>query len=272
MRTESSNRPIMPVVPEPFALIVGRADDDGAVRLMGALRRMGLRPEHTEMTDSRVEAPLVRIWFGSTSALIGRASAGTLDLADPHYPTTSLLAARLDETWRDPGRVWALIPETEAGSGPAGSLAVRLREYFKAMVLLIDLFDASHIFWAPARLWTDAPQFRDAIAEMLASGMPPVLHLVAFRRSDAPGGAVVRTRGLALFGGQEVEGRIPTGWTVAETVRRLARLALDILLNGPVAAPRRLRGLDLGEWVSLIPVADEAGGGGIVRVEFGSDL
>jgi hypothetical protein len=264
----------MPVVPEPFALIVGRSDEGGEAGFMGALRRMGLRPEPVAAKDRRAEAPLVRVWFGSASALIGRASADTLDLADPLHPdpATSQLASRLDETWRGAGRVWAVIPEAEGGLDTAGDLAVRLREYFKAMVLLIDLFDASHIFWAPARLWTDAPQFRDAIAEMLASGMPPVLHLVAFRRSDAPGGAVVRTRGLALFGGQEIEGAIPAGWTVAEMVRRLARLALDIILNGPVAAPRRLRGLDPGEWVSLTLVADEADGSGTVRVEFGSDL
>ena len=176
----------MPVAPEPFALIVARMDDGGEAGFMGALRRMGLRPEPVTTKDRRAEAPLVRVRFGSTSALIGRASADTLGLADPLHPLTSQLASRLDETWRDAGRVWAVIPEAEGGD-TAGDLAVRLREYFKAMVLLIDLFDASHIFWAPARLWTDAPQFRDAIAEMLASGMPPVLHLVAFRRSDAPG-------------------------------------------------------------------------------------
>lgn len=263
----------MPVVPEPFALIVGRMEDGGEVGFVNALRRMGLRPDPVEAKDARAEAPVFRLRFGSTSALIGRASVDTLDLADPLHPATSQLAPRLDETWRDAGRVWAVIPEAEGSLDTAGDLAVRLREFFKAMVLLIDLFDAGHIFWAPARLWTDAAQFREAVAEMLASGMPPVLHLIAFRRSDAPGGgAIVRTRGLALFGGQEIEGRIPVGWTVAEMVRRLARLALDILLNGPVAAPRRLRGLDPGEWVSLTPVADEADGSGTVRVEFGSDL
>src|SRR3546814_15721579 len=87
------------------------------------------------------------------------------------------------------------------------------------MVLLIDLFDASHIFWSPARLWSDAPQFRASIAEMLASGMPPVLHLVAFRRKDLRSGASITTRGLALFAGPELEARIPNGWTVAEMVQ-----------------------------------------------------
>lgn len=262
----------MPVAPEPLALIVGRADDGGEAGLAAALRRMGLRPEPLDPNDPRAEAPMFRLRFGSASALIGRASAATLDLADPRHPATSQLAARLGETWRGAGRVWVLIPEAGGGRDTPGNLAMRLREFFKTMVLLVDLFDASHIFWGPARLWTDAPQFREAIAEMLASGMPPVLHLIAFRRSEAAGGAVVRTRGLALFGEQEIEGRIPASWTVAEMVRRLARLALDIILNGPVTDARRLRGLDPGEWVSMVPTVGEAGGRTIVRVEFGSDL
>src|SRR3546814_2830630 len=84
---------------------------------------------------------------------------------------------------------------------------------------------------------------------MLASGMPPVLHLVAFRRRDAGDGAIMVTRGLALFAGQELEARIPGGWTVAEMVRRLSRLALDMMLNGPVHTARTMRGLDAGEWI-----------------------
>src|SRR3546814_10826771 len=109
-----------------------------------------------------------------------------------------------------------------------------MREFFKMMVLLIDLFDASHIFWSPARLWSDAPQFRASIAEMLASGMPPVLHLVAFGRKDLRSGASITTRGVALFAGQELEARIPNGWTVAEMVRRLSRLAPATKHTGPV--------------------------------------
>src|SRR3546814_8940786 len=88
---------------------------------------------------------------------------------------------------------------------------------------------------------------------MLASGMAPVLHLVAFRRKDLRSGASITTRGLALFAGQELEARIPSGWTVAEMVRRLSRLALDMMLNGPVHTARTMRGLDAGEWIDLLP-------------------
>src|SRR3546814_16751055 len=88
---------------------------------------------------------------------------------------------------------------------------------------------------------------------MLASGMPPVLHLVAFRRKDLRSGASITTRGLALFAGPELEARIPNGWTVAEMVRRLSRHALDMRLNGPVPTARTTRGPDAGAWMALSP-------------------
>ena len=154
---------------------------------------------------------------------------------------------------------------------PTTAQPTQMRQFFKMLVLLIDLFDASHLFWSPARLWSDAAQFRAAIAEMLASGMPPVLHLVAFRRREDAGGASMGTRGLALFGGQELEARIPEGWTVADMVKRLSRLALDMMLNGPVRHGRTMRGLESGEWIDLSPSPAAGGQRSSVIVEFGRD-
>lgn len=267
---------ILPVPPEPFALIVGaamRGDTDEA--LEASLRHMGLRPERFDGDTGDVAAslapPRFRLTFGAMSVLAGRAAGGALDMADPDHPSTSLLAASLPRDWRDDGQCWIFIPEGhDAAASPARQPA-RMREFFKMMVLLIDLFDASHIFWAPARLWSDAPQFRASIAEMLASGMPPVLHLVAFRRRETDAGASMGTRGLALFAGQELEARIPGGWTVAEMVRRLSRLALDMMLNGPIRHARTMRGLGAGEWIDVSP--QPAGGSrrSTVVVEFGND-
>lgn len=257
---------IFPAPPEPFALIAGQAlarDSEGAIET--ALRHMGLRPQRLDADPS---GPLrYRLHFASVSLLASTAPDEVLDQADPRDPSTSVLAASLPKDWRAGDRCWLFAVE---GDGSTEAQATRMREFFKMMVLLIDLFDASHIFWSPARLWSDASQFRASIAEMLKSGMPPVLHLVAFRQRDTGEGAVVRTRGLALFGGQEFEAPIPTGWTVAEMVKRLARLALDVILHGPVPEYRRLRGLGAGEWVSLSP----QGGGSptTVLVEFGSDF
>jgi hypothetical protein len=271
MQAGHSDASILSVPPEPFALIIGGAIREGTPSAVEAgLRRMGLRPESVADGtggDTWADGPLFRLRFGSASLLAGQASAAALDLADPLHPSTSLLASSLPREWCAPGHCWAFVPE---GGDRSAADPVQMREFFKTMVLLIDLFDASHFFWSPARLWSDAPQFRASIAEMLKSGMPPVLHLVAFRHHDTGEGAAVRTRGLAHFGGQELEGRIPSGWTVAEMVKRLARLALDIIINGPVAEPRRVRGLDAGEWVSLAPRGTEAPP--TVLVEFDSDF
>ena len=79
------------------------------------------------------------------------------------------------------------------------------------------------------------------------------------------------TRGLAPFAGQELEARIPDGWTVAEMVRRLSRLALDMMLNGPVEHERTMRGLESGEWIDLSPSPGVSGQRSTVVVEFGRD-
>ncbi|NIJ36193.1 hypothetical protein FHR22_000842 [Sphingopyxis panaciterrae] len=246
-----------------------RSDEE----LETAIRHMGLRPERARSDDSEIMAqiasPLLRLRFGRVSVLAGRAAGRALDLVDPAHPATSLLAASLPAGWRGDGQCWIFIPDDDGAC--AREQPTRRREFFKMMVLLIDLFDASHFFWSPARLWSDAPQFRASIAEMLTSGMPPVLHLVAFRRHEAEGAAYVGTRGLELFAGQELEGRIPEGWTVGDMVKRLARLSLDMMLNGPIREARRIRGLDAGEWVYLSPPPAGEGGRAHIRVEFGGD-
>ncbi|WP_439567999.1 hypothetical protein [Sphingopyxis sp.] len=276
MDVGNSDALILPVPPEPFALIVGaarRGDADDALET--ALRHMGLRPDRLTAKDAaiaaRIAAPRFRLHFGAVSVLAGRAADAALDTADPDHPSTSLLAARLPRDWRRAGHCWIFIPDPDPDAAAATEQPARMREFFKMMVLLIDLFDASHIFWSPARLWSDAPQFRASIAEMLVSGMPPVLHLVAFRRREDAAGASMGTRGLALFAGQELEGRIPGGWTVAEMVRRLSRLALDMMLNGPIRDARTMRGLEAGEWIDLSPSPRIGAQRSTVVVEFGHD-
>ncbi len=265
---------ILPIPPEPFALIVGAlaapADSDAIEALM---RRMGLQPEPLndgEGDQTGLLAPRFRLRFGGVSVLAGAAAPSMLDLADPADPGTSLLAASLPPGWRDAGACWLFFPDRD-NAAAATALPVQMREFFKMTVLLIDMFDASHIFWSPARLWSDAVQFRASIAEMLASGMPPVLHLVAFRRREVGGVDSIGTRGLAHFTGQELEAHIPPGWTVADVVRRLSRLALDAMLNGPIRYPRTMRGLDVGERIGVLPPVGGAASYATVRVEFGRD-
>ncbi|GEM_PF-2234549 len=276
MDVGNSDALILPVPPEPFALIVGDVMQRGSAdALETALRHMGLRPERVDDGPSGAGAliapPRFRLRFGAASVLAGRAADAALDAADPDHPSTSLLAASLPRDWRQGGRCWMFVPESDDDPAMSTEPPTRMREFFKMMVLLIDLFDASHIFWSPARLWSDAQQFRGSIAEMLTSGMPPVLHLIAFRRREDAAGASMGTRGLALFAGQELEARIPGGWTVAEMVRRLSRLALDMMLNGPVRGTRTMRGLEAGEWIDLLPQTAAGGQRSTVVVEFGTD-
>ena len=96
--------------------------------------------------------------------------------------------------------------------------------------------------------------------------MPPVLHLVAFRRHDSDEGEAVGTRGLMWFAGQELEAGMPPGWTVAEMIKRLARLALDMMLHGRFSDNRALQGLAPGETIRLTAVGGDRR---TVRVEFG---
>ena len=275
MDVGNSDALILPVPPEPFALIVGIAERGGPrEEIEASLRRMGLKPERVDRASDdiagQIAAPRFRLRFGAMSVLASPAAEASLDFADPEHPSTSLLAASLPQKWRENGSCWLFVPERDPEAPiVATGQPTRMREFFKMMVLLIDLFEASHIFWSPARLWSDAPQFRASIAEMLASGMPPILHLVAFRRKDDGDGASMGTRGLALFAGQELEARIPGGWTVAEMVKRLSRLALDMMLNGPVRYPRTMRGIEAGEWIEMLPPPENAGQRSTVIVEFG---
>ena len=226
--------------------------------LVAVLRRMGLDPREADSGNG----PSARVRFGAVTALLRRAGPDELIQADPGDPTTSSLATTLPAAWRDAGTCWNLVFEGDLARDGA-----TLDDAFKMIVLLIDLFDASHFFWSAARLWSDAPQLRASIAEMQASGMPPVLHLVAFRRRGEDAGERMRTRGLSLFTGQELEAAVPAGWTVADMVKRLARLAIDAMLNGPVVREQAAPGLHAGERVRLMP-PDPEDRAAIVKVAF----
>src|SRR3546814_18402442 len=105
--------------------------------------------------------------------MMGRPGGAAVAAGDPSDMGTRSLATGLRSGVAGVGTCWGVTPGAEdAGSVLTPSATL---EFFKLVVLLIDLFDASHIFWSPARLWSDAPQFRAAVAEILASGMPPVL-------------------------------------------------------------------------------------------------
>ena len=249
----------------PFALVVAPRARSSVEALEAAFRHMGLRPEIVAAEGD--DTPCFRLHLGTLEVLAGRAAASRLALADPGDRATSLIGVRLPPDWRAHG--WFFEPvERPTGRARPGA---RFDDFYRMLVLLIDLFDAQQMFWSPARLWSDAAQFRGAIAEMQASGMPPVLHLIAFRRRDEAGEGRVATRGLAVFAGQELEATVPAGWDMAAMVQRLARLALDMLLNGPLRRAQQAPGLNSGEWVTLTPQLGGDGRSATVLVEFRFD-
>lgn len=174
---------------------------------------------------------------------MGPASEAWLAGADPQDPRTSQIATSVPDDWRRAGHIWRFRPE---GRRPLEDGS----EFYKMMLLLLDMCEATHLFWDPAVLWSDAQMFRTALTELLTSGMPPVLHQVAFRRTAAGG---VRTRGLSYFSGHEVEAVLPKDMDVQAAVRRLARVTLDAMINGPFDTAVEVAGLDAGEYIRLIP-------------------
>jgi hypothetical protein len=222
--------------------------------LATALRRMGLDPAAAAPTGNAptdYNGARYEIRLGAQRVCIGLA-------AEP----------LVDESCCDPATLWAGSVATPIDAHasatlmcrPAwGALADRVadsREFCKLAVLLIDMLGAQQIYWSPARLWSDAVAFRAAVAEMLVSGMPPLLHLLAFQ--DMPGGGLA-TRGLAFFAGQDLHLVADGGLDRKDAIRRLARLALDIMVHGAIRAPRRFRGLADGEYLRVGPATGADG-------------
>jgi hypothetical protein len=263
MDADSRDAPIPPE--RPFALLVAPDAPSSVEALETAFRHMGLRPEIVAAAGA--DTPCFRLHLGALQVLVGRAMAAQLALADPDDRATSRLGAVLPGGWRED--CWFVCREDDAWAG--GVPGASFEEFCRLLVLSIDLFAAQQLFWSPARLWSDAAQFRGAIAEMQVSGMPPVLHLVAFRRRDGGAGERVTTRGLVAFAGQELEAMMPPGWDMAAMVKRLARLALDMMLNGPLTRAQQAPGLHSGEWVVLTPQRGDGDRPATVRVEFSVD-
>lgn len=108
--------------------------------------------------------------------------------------------------------------------------------------------DAAAIYWPPAKLWSDAAELPRAVAAMGGSGMPPILHFVRF---CAPGPGEMQTEGLGWLTGHELAATLPAAMTGGEGVRRLARLAIDLMLNGPMAGDMVIAGLARGEQIHI---------------------
>ncbi|MBA4748490.1 MAG: hypothetical protein H2056_07230 [Sphingopyxis sp.] len=209
---------------------------DGVLEPM--LRRMGLQPgapSRANVAAQLFDGPFFELNFAEQRALAGRVSGAAWQSID--HPATVGGATE----------VLACVPTGIL----EGSRVSACRELFKLAVLLIDLTGADKIYWSPAALWSDAWTFRAAVAEMMASGMPPVLHLVAFHPLGTAG--ALRSQGLSFFAGQEIEVRSDGGLAARELLRRMARLAIDVMVNGAILSPREFPGLVNSERVRVEP-------------------
>jgi len=125
-----------------------------------------------------------------------------------------------------------------------------LRALGKVVLLLNAFLFPTHVCWLPAGLWSDASRFAQAVERSDEDGPLPLMHLVAF--DPIENGAV--TVGLAAMTGQELSCRNDGGLGLTATVRRLARLALDMIEQGSIDRERIIDGLVKGERISLNPV------------------
>lgn len=199
--------------------------------------------------------------FGSLFLHARPAHEADCRAADPRDAGTTLLGAQLPDGWREPNGCWT-FQLVEGAGDRAGQ-----QSFFRLLLLLIDAFGASHFFWSPARLWSDAAQFRNAIDEMHVSGMPPVLNLVAFHMVSREGGEGIRSHGLAHFCGHELEAALDDTMPVVEVIRRLARLSLDAMLFGAYEGPADFDGLIDGERIYVRPLEARADEPALVMVD-----
>lgn len=233
------------------------------------LRRMGLMPEAVDEAltyfAGQATGQVWKIRFGQRAFLTAQIDS---DYWLPHWLGTDVeVAGSRPNLTANYGAMLALAPLAGTVIAPEDSDIASTRALLKVATLLADMTGASHIFWSPARLWSEIPAFRSAVTEMLDSGMPPLLHLVAF--VDGQGGQYLETRGLSYFCGQELRLIDAGNLSRTEQVRRLARLSLDMMMNGAIAVPRRFPGLGAGESIAVAPGGAESGGASVlvVRIE-----
>lgn len=220
--------------------------------LTASLRRMGLAPG--PVIHSNYAGVMVREW--------------PIDLADcpmrlVRIAPSDALAGELSGRYagsegRDfapsDGHVLLLCWDEAASRTPDGELETILT----TLALLSAFLFPQLIQWRPARLWSRAPDFTQAIEKHLNGSPLPVLHLVGFERTGKGINGRIGTRGLRVFTGQELSADA-SRLGAAETVRRLARLVLEMFEHGPVLRRATIDGLVPGERITLTPKPGDQG-------------
>lgn len=162
----------------------------------------------------------------------------------------------------DPARCLALtIEPVPAGVARTGAV----QRLFVVAAMIAELAGAQRLYWSPAHLWSPVAVLADAVAASEAQGLPPVMHLIAFRPEAEPD---VVTQGLAHFCDVELRLTDAGDLPFVERVRRLARLAVHAMLVGPMLPGAAVPGLVSGEILTISRQVKEAQGT-VVEVRLG---
>ncbi len=129
------------------------------------------------------------------------------------------------------------------------------------VALVASTLPGAAIGWLPARIWSSAPLFADAVIASERQGLPPAMHLVRFDTAEGAETSVT-TDGLVWFCGHELRLTAPSRYPAREAIRRAARLAVDALVHRGLAGPMTVDGIDKGEILIIGAQAD-----GMVPVE-----
>jgi hypothetical protein len=125
-------------------------------------------------------------------------------------------------------------------------------EIFANLLHYIEFMKPSHIWWLPAGIVTTSDYFMAGIRDYLINDHAfPALACIDFTQIEE---RIVKTKGLDWFSGQELkfhQGQL----TMRDSMRRVIRIAYDMIVNGPFLSNTRIAGLAPGEQFALIPNA-----------------
>jgi hypothetical protein len=284
---------------DPFFLLLPDMSADGYdyAYVFKELVRLGLRPTQgvPNARDASGQNGDIRIELGSTSAYVS--VLGYYDVVHMAQDGTELSIVNAQ---------WFGTPQAETPEAISEKYFAKNSTFMKITVLNEDLrsaperlgflrdicqianmcsifFSAKGIFWSAGRIWSPANIFMQSMDEMFKNGILPVMHMIDFiitygnqnlhnTSGPAPENASYVSRGLSLFCDQEILASVPDGMSAAGIVRRMARLAAHMMVNGPIREQQFVAGIEQGERISLLPDTHGRERLGILRMELIQNL
>ena len=195
--------------------------------LPAKLQQMGLIDHGSVADDAAGEVWTCR--FGALPFRLTTGIAAQSFLGDAASPAQSAEIARV------------IVIDASVGSACD---AVDLAQQLCAVAaLLAEIWGATSLYWSPARLWSPTSLLAEAVAAIELQSLPPVLHIVAFDKSEAADGQwTLSTRGLGWMVGHEMTLNCPSAYSHSDGLRRATRLAIDAMVHRGLIGPMTVRG------------------------------